>query len=193
MQKNYVISMLESIKELFTFLKQFKQDTYNYFSPVLTKAERKELQKEIQIYTQQRKAPKILAFRDYRSQNLLWDDKNGCLSVIDFDCTKKASIYEEFTPYAAASASLSYQFLRDIIKAYNECHKKYPLFIDLETVRNNYFVGIYHEYARCNIGKNPPEKYLYKLKLYLRKLRKMMPTTTLSNRLKRLLIPKVVK
>ena len=159
------------------------QDTYNYFSLVLTEAEKKELQKEIQIYTQQKETLEILAFRDYRSQNLLWDDKKGCLSIIDFDCTKKASVYEEFIPYAAASSCLSYQFLRDVIKAYNECPKEHPLFIDLETVRNNYFVGIYHEYARCNIGKNPPEKYLRMLRSDLKKLKKLMPTT-LKKRLK---------
>lgn len=71
--------------------------------------------------------------------------------------------------------------------------QKTPLFIGLETVRNNYFVGIYHEYAHCNIGKNPPEKYLSMLRADLKKLKKLIPTTTLTNRLKRLLIPKVVK
>ncbi len=152
------------------------QDTYNYFAPVLTEDEKKELRKEIQIHEEQKESPVVLAFRDYRYSNMLWDSKSKCLSVIDFDCTKNSSVYEEFTPAAAASAVISYQFWADVINAYNHSPKKYPISIDLETVRHNFFVGIYHEYARCNIGKKSPQEVLPELRSDLKELSKLVPT-----------------
>lgn len=153
------------------------QDMYNYYEPVLTENEKKELQKEMKIHMQQKEAPEVLAFRDYRFSNVLWDDKKNRLSVIDFGCTKNASVYEEFTSNAAGSTQMSYQFLADVINAYNHAPKKHPISIDLETVRHNCFLGIYHEFARCNIGRNPPEKYLKELRAELKKLDELIPTS----------------
>ena len=156
----------------FVTLKQ----TYDYFEPVLTDDEKKELKKEIQNYNRQKEAPEVLAYRDYRSQNLLWDDKEKKLSIIDFDFTGNASVYEDFTPFAALSAGTSYQFLADAINAYNHAPKQNPLTVDLETVYCNFFIGIYHELARCNIGRTPPEQLLSNLRYQLKRLDELKPT-----------------
>lgn len=154
------------------------KETYEYFAPVLTEDEKKELQREIQIHEQQEAAPEVLAFRDYRYANMLWDDRKKRLSIIDFDFTRQASVYEEFTPPSAAGARISYQFLRDVVNAYNHAPKKRQIFIDLETVRHNCFLGLYHEYARHNIGQNPPEHDLEALRADLRELNKWIPPTS---------------
>ena len=115
---------------------------------------------------------------------MLWDDKKEQLSIIDFGFTRNGSVYEDFTPASAAGARISYRFLRDVVKAYNECPKEHPLSIDLETVRHNCFLGLYHEYARHNIGKNPPEEDLAMLRADLEDLKQLKPSTlekTLEN------------
>lgn len=170
------------------------QDMYDYYEPVLTENEKKALRKEMKIHMQQKEAPEVLAFRDYRFSNVLWDDKKKRLSVIDFGCTKNASVYEEFTSNAAGSTQMSYQFWADVINAYNHAPKKHSISIDLETVRHNCFLGIYHEFARCNIGRNPPEKYLKELRAELKKLDELMPPSVPRKTLaKGKLMPKMRK
>jgi serine/threonine protein kinase len=156
----------------FVTLKQ----TYDYFEPVLTDDEKKELKKEIQNYNRQKEAPEVLAYRDYRPSNMLWDDKKKKLSIIDFDVTGNASVYEDFTPSAALSTKISFQFWADVINAYNHAPKQNPLTIDLETVRRNFFIGIYHEMARCNIGRTPPEECVDIARYYLKRLDALKPT-----------------
>jgi serine/threonine protein kinase len=156
------------------------KQTYDYFESVLNDEEKEELKKEIQKHNNQQEAPEVLAYRDYRSSNMLWDDKKKKLSIIDFDFARNASVYEDFTPFAAASTEISYQFFADAINAYNQAPKKKPLFIDLKTVRNNFFIGIYHELARCNIGRNPPEELLPVLRFHLKGLEKLKPSDPLD-------------
>ena len=119
---------------------------YNYFSPVLTDSEQSELKGEIQKRKNQKEDSEVFTFSDYRAQNMLWDGEKKRLAIIDFENTWPNSVYNEFTPGAAVSSNLSYHFWADVIQHYNKLPKTYPIYIDPERVKTNFFMAIYYEY-----------------------------------------------
>lgn len=134
---------------------------FDYYSTVLSEDQKKEF-RQMQKSTESDQPDnfEVLVFGDYRSQNVLWDSTNKKLSVIDFDLTKMGSIYNEFTPSAAASYGMSYKFLRDVIHYYNMAPKQHPIQLDPQTVERNCIMGIYHEMGRCGISaERSPEQY----------------------------------
>ncbi|MBQ4472216.1 MAG: aminoglycoside phosphotransferase family protein [Alphaproteobacteria bacterium] len=134
------------------------QSIFDYFKSELSIREQMVFLKYKQIFEEPHQEPQVLAFGDYRHQNMLWDSEKKQLSIIDFDCTRYGSVYKEFTPSAAASFHSSYHFLKDVVQAYNRLPKKHPIHLDPERVKANCILGIYHELGRCGISNGAPPK-----------------------------------
>ena len=129
------------------------EQIFKYLEPALGLREKMAFFKCQKAFESQKQDPQVLTFGDYRSQNMFWDDNKKQLSIIDFDFTRPASVYREFTPDAASSYHGSYQFLKDVINIYNRLPKRHQIHIDLEKVRTNCMIGIYHEFGRCGINR----------------------------------------
>ena len=128
-------------------------EIFTYFSEAMTPTEQRVARNYQNCFLKPTQEPQVLAFSDYRFQNMLWDSETQTLSIIDFGCTKTNSVYAEFTPYAASSYHSSYQFLLDVIQHYNRLPKEHPIHIDPRQVEANCIMGIYHEYGRCGLKR----------------------------------------
>ena len=140
-------------------------EIFNYFAEAMTPTEQKVAKNYQNHFMKPTQEPQVLAFSDYRFQNMLWDSETQKLSIIDFGCTDKKSVYAEFTPFAASSYHSSYQFLLDVIQYYNKLPKKHPIHIDPRQVETNHIMGIYHEFGRCGIKRSfSPEQQMHWLR-----------------------------
>jgi tRNA A-37 threonylcarbamoyl transferase component Bud32 len=106
----------------------------------------------------------VMTHRDLRDQNIMYDDKTGQISVIDFERAMVSNIYCDLVPVAPASI-ISWDFTSKIIDFYNKISENK---LNKEKVRNALIYGIMHEYARCfklfwekdfaNMGKDERNK-----------------------------------
>lgn len=128
-------------------------DISGFWAPLLTETQRKNLNQSIIQHQNHDSNPVVLAFNDYRSQNVLYNPQKRQLSVIDFDCVRQQSVMHDFVPYAAASFGMSYRFLSDVVYNYNREPKKIPFDIDTRQVKNLHYLGIIHEMGRCAISR----------------------------------------
>lgn len=96
-----------------------------------------------------------LVHADIRYQNLLYDENTKKLGLIDFECVHMDNVYNDFTPYCAASFGMDYKFLSDVIKEYN---KKANLKISPEKVKLFHKLGIFHEFGKVAKNSNFSEE-----------------------------------
>lgn len=80
---------------------------------------------------------------DFRSDNVLFREDVGGISLIDWELAGYKNIYCEFVPNAPASQNIPFDILYSIIKKYNQ---KSDLKIDPEKVRCLMLLGMLNEY-----------------------------------------------
>ena len=134
-----------------------KIELESYMKGKIPDTEYKKLQQLIDDFKQRDTADEInvMTHGDLRYQNILYDKTTKKLAVIDYETAAISNIYKDFCPSVASS--LPVQFIKDVIRFYNELPKKHPVSVDEKKISQMQAVFRVRELVYCGMirGRNP--------------------------------------